>query len=61
MEEINMPVYLWHGQADWNAPVAMGRFVAQSIPCCQVHFCPNEGHLSLLRHHFEEVLQVLVG
>ncbi len=60
-EEIRTPVHLWHGEADRNAPVAMGRFVAQSIPGCHAYFCPNEGHLSLLRHHFEEVLQVLVG
>jgi pimeloyl-ACP methyl ester carboxylesterase len=61
LEEISMPVHLWHGEADRNAPVAMGRFVAQSIPDCHAHFYPNEGHLSLLNHYFEEVLQVLLG
>jgi pimeloyl-ACP methyl ester carboxylesterase len=56
-----MPVHLWHGEADRNAPVAMGRFVAKSIPGCVTHFYPDEGHLSLFKHHFEEVLRVLVG
>jgi pimeloyl-ACP methyl ester carboxylesterase len=61
LEAIKMPVHLWHGGADRNAPVAMGRFVAQSIPGCLAKFYPDEGHLSLLRNHLDEVLQVLVG
>jgi pimeloyl-ACP methyl ester carboxylesterase len=61
LEAIKMPVHLWHGEADRNAPVTMGRFVAQSIPGCHAHIYPGEGHLSVLSHHFKEVLQVLVG
>jgi pimeloyl-ACP methyl ester carboxylesterase len=61
LENIGMPVHICHGEADGNAPVAMGRFVARSIPGCIARFCLDEGHLSVMRHYFEEVLQVLVG
>ncbi len=61
LEEIAMPVHLWQGEVDRNVPPAMARFVARSIPDCRAKFYPDEGHLSLLEHHFEEVLQVLAG
>jgi pimeloyl-ACP methyl ester carboxylesterase len=59
--EIAMPVHLWQGEVDRNVPPAMARFVAQSIPDCRAKFYPDEGHLSLLEHHFDEVLQTLVA
>lgn len=61
LEEIRMPVHLWHGESDRNVPVAMARHVAGRIPDCRAHFYPHEGHLSLLAHHLEEILQVLAG
>jgi pimeloyl-ACP methyl ester carboxylesterase len=61
LEEIRMPVHLWQGEADRNVPAAMARYVAGKIPDCRAHFYPNEGHISLLAHHLEEILEVLVG
>jgi pimeloyl-ACP methyl ester carboxylesterase len=48
LEEIRMPVDVWHGEADANAPVAMGRYVAASIPRCRARFYPGEGHLHFI-------------
>ncbi|RPI30619.1 MAG: alpha/beta hydrolase [Chloroflexota bacterium] len=59
LTDIQMPVYLWHGEADTNAPVAMGRFVAQSIPDCRAKFYPNEGHISVGVRYMDEILSVL--
>ena len=61
LEEINMQVHLWHGEADRNVPVTMARYAAAKLPHCQAHFYPDEGHISLLAHHLEEVFSVLVG
>jgi pimeloyl-ACP methyl ester carboxylesterase len=61
LEEIRMPVHLWQGECDRNVPAAMARYVARVIPDCRAHFYPEEGHLSLLAHHLEEILAVLVG
>lgn len=59
LEEIQMPVSLWQGEADRNVPATMARYVAEKIPHCQAHFYPEEGHISLLAHHMEEVLDFL--
>jgi len=61
LEEIAMPVYLWHGGADTMVPPAMGRYVAKTIPNCVARFYPDEGHISLLANHLEEVLQKLLA
>ena len=57
LEEIRVPTLLWHGEADVNAPVAMGHAIARAIPNCQATFVPGEGHLSLARKHMEEILR----
>jgi len=47
-EEIRIPVHLWHGEQDANAPVSMGRHLASVIPGCQATFYPGEGHLHFI-------------
>ena len=61
LEDIAVPVYLWHGEADSNAPPAMGRYLAQAIPNCEAHFLPGEGHLSALGNHLGEILGTLTS
>jgi pimeloyl-ACP methyl ester carboxylesterase len=58
-EDIQIPVHLWHGEADQNAPVAMGRYMAQALPTCQATFSPGEGHLSLFKKNIRDILQTL--
>jgi pimeloyl-ACP methyl ester carboxylesterase len=48
LEEIQTPVDLWHGEDDANAPVAMGRYLAASIPGCRARFYSGEGHLHFI-------------
>jgi pimeloyl-ACP methyl ester carboxylesterase len=48
LEEIRAPVDLWHGEEDANAPVAMGRYLAASIPGCRARFYSGEGHLHFI-------------
>jgi pimeloyl-ACP methyl ester carboxylesterase len=43
-EEIQVPVRLWHGEADGIVPVAMGRHLADAIPHCRAEFIPGGGH-----------------
>lgn len=61
LEEIQMPILLWHGEADQNIPVEMARFVESAIPKCEARFYPNEGHLSLFKKHAEGIIRVLSG
>jgi len=55
-QDIQIPVFLWHGEADQNAPIAMGRYMAQTIPQSQATFYPGEGHLSLFKKYAAEIV-----
>ena len=55
LEDITVPVHLWHGDADRNVPIGQGRFMAERIPGAVFHECPGEGHL-LYVNHLEEIL-----
>ena len=59
--EIAVPIHLWQGEVDQNAPVAMGRYLASAIPDCRAAFYPNEGHVSLIANHADEILGVLIA
>ena len=46
-------------QLDATVPVAMGRYLARTIPKCRACFIPGEGHFSLPVNHLEEILAAL--
>jgi pimeloyl-ACP methyl ester carboxylesterase len=58
LDEITVPVHVWHGDADRNVPMAHGRFQAAAIPGSSFHDCPGEGHL-LAIDHIEEILRTV--
>ena len=60
-QDIRAAVHLWHGEADANAPLAMGHYMAAAIPNSHAAFYPGEGHLSLMAKHMEEILNVLAA
>lgn len=57
--QIAMPVLLWHGEADVNAPVAMGHYLAEQIPEARATFLPGEGHFSMFVHHIETIVRAI--
>ncbi len=59
LQKIDMRVYLWHGTADTDTPIGMGRAIARAIPKCEAKFYEGEGHLLLFRH-WEEILTSLL-
>ena len=59
LEEIRIPVHIWHGTEDVDTPVAMGQAVAARIPNSHLTICPGEGHM-LLFPHWEEILTSLI-
>ncbi len=56
LEEIRIPVELWHGEADVIVPPAMGHHMADRIPNCRARFCPGEGHFSLPLKYLPEII-----
>jgi pimeloyl-ACP methyl ester carboxylesterase len=59
LEEIHIPVHLWHGSEDDQVPVAMAQHIAGKIPGCKITICENEAHLALFPH-WEEILAELI-
>jgi pimeloyl-ACP methyl ester carboxylesterase len=59
IDNISIPVYLWQGECDRNVPPAAGRYFARTIPQCHATFLPDEGHISLVVRHLEEILRGL--
>jgi pimeloyl-ACP methyl ester carboxylesterase len=60
VEDIAIPTYVWHGEADTLVPVGSARYVAGAISGCRARFLPGEGHMISIRHG-EEILRALVG
>jgi pimeloyl-ACP methyl ester carboxylesterase len=60
LEEVTVPVHVWHGDADRNVPFGHGRIQAGRIPGARFHECPGEGHL-LVVDHMEEILRTVSG
>jgi pimeloyl-ACP methyl ester carboxylesterase len=57
-EEIVVETFMWHGEQDMIAPIAMGRALTQAIPNCHAYFFPHEGH-DLLSTHWRDIFTTL--
>jgi hypothetical protein len=55
LQNIRVAVHLWHSEADANAPVAMGPYMATAIPNSHIAF------LSLTAKYMGEILKDLVA
>ena len=49
LEDIRVPVLLWHGTEDLNAPLSMAKEMEARIPNCTATYYEGEGHLYFLR------------
>ncbi len=50
LQEIDVPVQLWHGEQDTTVPVQIGHALAATLPRCQTRFVPDAGHLLVIEH-----------
>ena len=57
---IQVPVDVWHGEADVNVSIGDGRYLAAVLPRARRFFLPGEGHFFVLKR-WGEVLAALVG
>ena len=58
LEDIKVPVHIWHGDHDRNVPISHGRLQAQHIPGARIHVCPGQGHM-LIIDAMEEILRTV--
>ena len=49
LEDIKVPVLLWHGTEDLNAPLSMAKDMEARIPDCTAKYYEGEGHLYFLK------------
>jgi pimeloyl-ACP methyl ester carboxylesterase len=50
LEEITVPVSLWHGDSDTMIPFGHSEYVANRIPGAELHPCPEQGHYAMFGH-----------
>jgi len=59
LEEIAIPLHLFHGEQDPQVPVALVRRMMSSLPTAQLITYPEDGHLSTFSNHIEEIAEAL--
>lgn len=59
LEDILIPVYLWHGTDDDQATISMARYMAARITTSKLKVCEKEAHLLLFPHWGEILAQLL--
>jgi pimeloyl-ACP methyl ester carboxylesterase len=55
LDQIRLPVQLWHGDEDRVIPVHHGLYLASAISSATLRVCPGEGHM-LMWNHLAEIL-----
>ena len=60
LQDITVPVHLWHGDADRDVPIAHAHRQAETIPGSVLHDCTGESHL-LVGTRLEEILRVVTA
>ena len=61
LEDIDVPVRLWHGTEDRAFSVGVAEYVANRLPNCQTRFIEGEGHYSVPIRHMREILSDLIA
>lgn len=61
LDEIRVPVSVWHGREDRFVPLAHGEWLAAHVPGSEGHMLEGEGHISLSRHRYGDVLDELLA
>jgi len=61
VEDVRVPVRLWHGTEDRAFAVRLAEELANRFPNCKARFIENEGHYSLPIRHMHEILGDLIA
>jgi pimeloyl-ACP methyl ester carboxylesterase len=61
LEDVVVPVRLWHGTKDRAFSVGVAGEVARRLPNCATRYVKNEGHYSLPIRHIREILTDLIN
>jgi pimeloyl-ACP methyl ester carboxylesterase len=59
VDQIEVPVAVWHGDQDAMVPFAHGEWLARHVPGARPHLLPGEGHLTLVSGRFGDIMRDL--
>jgi pimeloyl-ACP methyl ester carboxylesterase len=57
--EVKLPIILFHGEKDVNAPMPLAKRMSRELPGAQLVACPDDAHLSTLCNHLEKIAAAL--
>ncbi|WP_255583703.1 alpha/beta fold hydrolase [Dietzia sp. ANT_WB102] len=60
LDDVTVPVHLWHGSEDQMVPRSHGEWLAAHLPHATLKIYEGEGHLLPLRH-WDEMLRTLTS
>jgi len=60
IEDIEVPISIWHGEGDPTVPSAHGVWLTRQIPGAHFNCLPGEGHMSFLEHSYGAILDELI-
>ena len=61
IEDVHVPVRLWHGIQDRAFAVQLAEEIANRFPNCKARFIQDEGHYSLPIRHIRDILEDLIS
>jgi pimeloyl-ACP methyl ester carboxylesterase len=61
LEDVRVPVALWHGSKDRTFAAQLAEDVARRLPNCEYHLVEGAGHYSLPIRYIREILADLLG
>ena len=60
LQDIRIPLHIFHGVKDANVPIALVRDMVTMLPTARLVSYPYDAHLSTLCNHFDEIARVFV-
>lgn len=61
LDEISVPIEMWHGTEDQLASTAAARLLAAVLPQPTTNFVPGQGHLLVVTDHIRDILRSAVA
>ena len=61
LEDVDLPVRLWHGKEDRAFSFRIAQEVATRLPNCRARYIDHAGHYSLPIRHMREILEDLIS
>ena len=61
LDEIRIKVLFWFCELDFSVPPAMGKYLSETVPNCEVEIVLGAGHLWILAHLREVLERLIIG